>query len=93
VGSLANFAAGERLLGRSRFASRGDGPRRIDASEWLNWQMRKIARAQEPKDEELSEEQVGEIYRSTCQLPSNTARQQLSYDQMLYLHPRPKRLS
>ena len=33
----------------------------------------------------MSDEQLKEIYRSACQLPSNSAREQLSYHQMLYL--------
>jgi hypothetical protein len=65
--------------------SRGDGPHRLDASEWLKWETRKIVRAQGSKDDDLTDEQLREIYRSACQLPSNTAREQLSYHQMLYL--------
>ena len=76
---LDGFWGGAVLL------SRGESPRRIDASEWLKWEIRKILRAQEPKDKQLSEEQLQKIYRYASQIRSENAREQLSYHHMVFL--------
>ena len=65
--------------------SRGERPRRIDASQWLKWEMRKVALAREPKDKELSEEQLKEIYKYASQMSWENVREQLAYHHMLYL--------